>query len=151
VVDALDMATAHRRPAPRLVHHSDQGSQLRGSGLYPTVAAGGIAASMGGVGTAHDNAAAESLFATIKHELVHRHRFPTRATARTATFEFIEVFYKRRRQHSSMAIRAQTRSRGGCEKSGWTLPLLSRTCPRERAKTSGRSSGGWSPDRAAHI
>jgi transposase InsO family protein len=48
---------------------------------------------MGGVGTAYDNAAAESLFATIKRELVHRHRFPTRAAARTAIFEFIEVFY----------------------------------------------------------
>ena len=48
------------------------------------------------------NAAAESLFATIKRELVHRHRFPTRAAARTAIFEFIEVFYNRRRLHSSI-------------------------------------------------
>jgi transposase InsO family protein len=57
---------------------------------------------MGRVGTAYDNAAAESLFATIKRELVHRHRFPTRAAARTAIFEFIEVFYNRRRLHSSI-------------------------------------------------
>ena len=40
-----------------------------------------------------DNAAAESLFAMIKRELVDRRRFPTRAAARTAIFEFIEVFY----------------------------------------------------------
>lgn len=58
---------------------------------------------MGGLGTAYDNAAAESLFATIKRELVHRHRFPTRAAARSAVFEFIEVFYNRRRLHSSLA------------------------------------------------
>jgi transposase InsO family protein len=57
---------------------------------------------MGGVGSAYDNAAAESLFATIKRELVHRHRFPTRCAARAAVFEFIEVFYNRRRLHSSL-------------------------------------------------
>jgi transposase InsO family protein len=61
-----------------------------------------ICGSMGGVGTAYDNAAAESLFATIKRELVHRHRFPTRGAARSAVFEFIEVFYNRRRLHSSL-------------------------------------------------
>jgi hypothetical protein len=53
-------------------------------------------------GTAYDNAAAESVFATVKRELVHRRRFPTRASARTAIFEFIEVFYNRRRIHSSI-------------------------------------------------
>jgi hypothetical protein len=61
-----------------------------------------IAASMGAVGTAYDNAVAESLFATINRELVHRHRYPTRAAARAAIFEFIEVFYNRRRLHSSI-------------------------------------------------
>jgi putative transposase len=55
-----------------------------------------------------DNAAAESFFATLKRELVHRHRhrFPTRAAARTAVFEFIEVFYNRRRLHSSIGYRS---------------------------------------------
>jgi putative transposase len=57
---------------------------------------------MGAVGTAYDNAAAESLFATIKRERVHRRRYPTRAAARTAVFEFIEVFYNRRRLHSAL-------------------------------------------------
>ena len=50
------------------------------------------------------NAAAESLFATIERGLVHRHRFPARAAARTAIFEFIEVFYNRRRLHSSIGL-----------------------------------------------
>ncbi len=57
---------------------------------------------MDGVGSAYDNAAAESVFATIKRELVNRHRFPARAAARSAVFEFIEVFYNRRRLHSSL-------------------------------------------------
>jgi transposase InsO family protein len=102
VVDALDMATARRRPAPGLVHHSDQGSQYVALAFTRRLQRAGIAASMGRVGTAYNNAAAESLFATIKRELVHRHRFPTRAAARTAIFEFIEVFYNRWRIHSSI-------------------------------------------------
>ena len=104
VVDALDMATSRRRPAPGLVHHSDQGSQYIALGFTRRMAEAGIAGSMGAVGTAYDNAAAESLFATVKRELVHRHRFPTRAAARTAIFEFIEVFYNRRRLHSSIGL-----------------------------------------------
>jgi putative transposase len=106
VVDALDMATSRRRPGPGLVHHSDQGSQYVALAFTRRLAEAGIAASMGRVGTAYDNAAAESLFATIKRELVHRHRFPTRAAARTAIFEFIEVFYNRRRLHSSIGMMA---------------------------------------------
>ena len=102
VVDALDMATARRRPAPGLVHHSDQGSQYVALAFTRRLQRAGIAASMGRVGTAYNNAAAESLFPTIKRELVHRHRFPTRAAARTAIFEFIEVFYNRWRIHSSI-------------------------------------------------
>ena len=102
VVDALDMATSRRRPTPGLVHHSDQGSQYVALSFTRRLQQAGIAASMGGVGTAYDNAAAESLFATIKRELVHRHRLPTRAAARTAIFEFIEVFYNQRRLHSAI-------------------------------------------------
>ena len=57
---------------------------------------------MGAVGTAYDNAAAESFFSTIKRELVHRRRFTTRAEAKSAIFEWIEVFYYRRRRHSTI-------------------------------------------------
>jgi putative transposase len=84
------------------VHHSDQGSQYVSLAFTRRLEEAGICGSMGGVGSAYDNAPAESLFATIKRELVHRHRFPTRAAARSAMFEFIEVFYNRRRLHSSL-------------------------------------------------
>ena len=106
VVDALDMATSRRRPAPGLIHHSDQGSQYIALAFTRRMRASGIAGSMGSVGDALDNAAAESFFATLKRELVHRHRFPTRAAARTAVFEFIEVFYNRKRLHSSIGYRS---------------------------------------------
>jgi len=102
VVDALEMATSRRRPSSGLVHHSDQGSQYISLAFTRRLEEAGMCGSMGGVGSAYDNAAAESLFATIKRELVHRHRFPTRGAARAAVFEFIEVFYNRRRLHSSL-------------------------------------------------
>jgi putative transposase len=102
VVDTLDMATSRRRPEPGLIHHSDQGSQYVSLAFTRRLATAGISGSMGGVGTAYGNAAAESLFSTIKRELINRHRFPTREAARAAVFEFIEVFYNRRRLHSAI-------------------------------------------------
>lgn len=57
---------------------------------------------MGAVGTAYDNAAAESFFSTLKRELINRRRFATRTEARSAIFEWIEVFYNRQRRHSTI-------------------------------------------------
>jgi putative transposase len=91
-VAALRDAIGLKGSGEHLVH-SERGGQTGFKGFTRRLQQAGIAASMGGVGTAYDKAAAESLFATIKRELVHRHRFPTRAAARTAIFEFIEVFY----------------------------------------------------------
>src|SRR5207244_9162178 len=105
-----DRATSRRRASPGLIHHSDQGSQYVALAFTRRMRAAAIAGSMGSVGDAYDNAAAESFFATLKRELVHRHRFPTRAAARTAIFEFIEVFYNRRRLHSTNGYGAPPRS-----------------------------------------
>ena len=57
---------------------------------------------MGRTGSALDNAMAESFVSTLKAELVDRHRFPTRAAAKMAIFEYIEGFYNRVRRHSSL-------------------------------------------------
>ena len=62
-----------------------------------------IVGSMSRRGDCWDNAVAESFFATLKTELVYRSRWQTRATARSAIFEYIESFYNRRRRHSSLA------------------------------------------------
>jgi putative transposase len=56
---------------------------------------------MGSAGDAYDNAVAESFFATLKRELVYRSRFPSRAVARTAVFDYIECFYNCQRLHST--------------------------------------------------
>jgi putative transposase len=102
VVDALKMALARRRPDPGLVHHSDQGSQYVSLGFGQAARDAGIALSMGSRGDAYDNAVAESFFATLKKELVHRHSWPTRRELGAAVFEYIEAFYNRERRHSTL-------------------------------------------------
>jgi transposase InsO family protein len=56
-------------------------------------------------GNCWDNAVAESFFATIKNELVYRRRWASRTDLRAAVFEYIEVFYNRRRLHSSIGYK----------------------------------------------
>jgi putative transposase len=102
VIDALGMACALRRPGPGLVHHSDQGGQYRSLAFGKTLRESGIMASMGSRGDAYDNAAAESVVATIKTELVYRSRFKTKDEARLAVFRYIEGFYNPLRRHSSL-------------------------------------------------
>ena len=106
VIDALQMALAHRRPAPGLIWHSDQGSQFVSLAFGQQARAAGIAQSMGSRGDCFDNAVAESFFATIKKELIHRRSWPTRAELSTEVFDYIEVFYNRQRRHSTLGQRS---------------------------------------------
>jgi transposase InsO family protein len=57
---------------------------------------------MGSKGDAYDNAVAESFFATLKKELVHRQSWPSRRDLSSAAFEYIEAFYDRQRRHSTL-------------------------------------------------
>jgi len=98
----LGMAVARRRPEPGLIHHSDQGSQYVALGFGQQARDAGIAVSMGSKGDAFDNAVAESFFATIKKELVHRQPWPTRRDLSSAVFEYVEAFYNRQRRHSTL-------------------------------------------------
>ena len=82
VVDALEMAVARRRPAPGLIHHSDQGSQYVSLAFGQAARDAGIARSMGSKGDCYDNAVAESFFATLKKELVCRRSWPSRRSSR---------------------------------------------------------------------
>ena len=102
VVGALQMATARRKPAPGLVHHSDRGVQYTSLSFGKRLEDEGLVASMGRVGSAYDNALAESFVATLKTELLYRNTWPTRQAARTAIFEYIEGFYNSRRRHSAL-------------------------------------------------
>jgi putative transposase len=102
VVDALQMAVWRRKPAPGLVHHSDQGVQYTALSFSERLREVGITPSMGRTGSALDNAMAESFVSTLKAELVSRLDFPTRQAAKTAIFEYLETFYNIRRLHSSL-------------------------------------------------
>lgn len=106
VVDALGMAATARRPGSGCIHHSDRGGQYRSLAFGRTLRESGITASMGSRGDAFDNAAAESFMATIKTELIHRHRFKTRDEARFAVFRYIEGFYNPHRRHSGLGYKS---------------------------------------------
>jgi len=103
VLDALEVALQARRPPPGLIHHTDRGCQYTSLAFGQRLQAAGLLASMGSVGDADDNAVAESFFATLKVELLHRRAWPTRAAAERAIFEYIAVWYNRQRRHSTLA------------------------------------------------
>lgn len=102
VMDALRMAYGRRGPSPGLIHHSDRGSQYASADYQAMLASYGMRSSMSRKGNCWDNAVMESFFATLKKELIHQRRFRSRAEARSAIFEYIEVFYNRERLHSSL-------------------------------------------------
>ncbi len=101
-IGAVRMAVWNRRPDPGVIHHSDHGSQYTSLAFGKTLREAGLVGSMGSVGDAYDNAMAESFFATLKTELLDRQRWMTRMQLRAAIFDYIEVFYNRRRRHSAL-------------------------------------------------
>ena len=105
VCEAMEMALKARRPGPGLVYHSDRGSQYTSHKFRELLGAWGILQSLSRPRQCWDNAVAESFFATLKTELAYRRSWPTRVVARSDVFEYIEVFYNRRRLHSSLGYR----------------------------------------------
>ena len=101
VVDALEMAVARRQPRPGLIHHSDQGKQYVSLLFGERCRDAGIEISIGAT-SAHDNAVAESFFASLTKDLLRRQTLRSRAEARTAVFDYIETFYNRIRLHSTL-------------------------------------------------
>jgi transposase InsO family protein len=101
VADALTNAVAARDPAPGVVFHADRGCQYT-SGTYATLAADlAVILSRGRTGQCWDNALAESFFASLKGECLDQQPWPTRATARRATVEYI-AWYNGTRLHSAL-------------------------------------------------
>lgn len=106
VLDALDMALFHRRPALGVIHHSDHGCQYTSLAFGTRCREAGVVPSLGSVGDCYDNAITESFFATLECELLDRQRFRTRADAKLAIFDYIETFYNRTRRHSALGYTA---------------------------------------------
>ena len=101
VNDALLMAVWKRKPEKGLMWHTDRGSQYASESHRAQLAQHGIRQSMSRKGNCWDNSVSESFFHTLKTELVHHQTYQTRAEARQAIFEYIEVFYNRERLHSA--------------------------------------------------
>jgi putative transposase len=101
VQEAFEMALLRRQPDQGLLHHSDQGSQYTSEAFQQILRSHHCAVSMSRVGNCYDNAPIESFFGTLKTECA-RQQFATRAQARTAIFEYIEIWYNRRRLHSAL-------------------------------------------------
>lgn len=101
-IAALRQAIVHRRPPAGLLHHSDRGSQYASGEYQAILHHHGMIASMSGKGNCYDNAAMESCFATVKVERVYRRHYQIRAEVTPDLFEYIELFYNRRRRHSAL-------------------------------------------------
>jgi len=106
VGDALTMAIDRRRPGAGLLHHSDRGVQYACDDYRKLLDRAGMELSMSGKGDCWDNAAMESFWSTLKTELVHHEHYATRESARASIFEYIEVFYNRKRLHSTLGYQS---------------------------------------------
>ena len=104
--DALEMALMHRRPEGELLHHSDRGVQDASQAYQGLLREHGIEPSMSRKGNCYDNAVTESFFSTLKRELVFHVEYADHEEARGSLFEYIEVFYNRRRLHSTLGYRS---------------------------------------------
>ena len=93
------MAVNQRLLGKALIHHSDRGSQYTSDDFRDELEAHKIQCSMSGTGNCYDNAVVESFFGLLKRERVNRKYYVTREEARQDIFDYIEVFYNRKRRH----------------------------------------------------
>ena len=102
IMQALFRAVAARRPEKGLIHHSDRGSQYCAHDYQKMLRQFGMQASMSRKGDCWDNAPMESFWGSLKNELVHHRRFPTREQAKNEITEYIEIFYNRIRKQARL-------------------------------------------------
>jgi len=100
VINALLMAIWQRQPKGEVLIHSDQGSQYASSDYLAFVKEHNLIPSMSRRGNCHDNAVAESFFATFKKRVTKRKIYSTRDEAKTEIFNFIEMFYNPIKRHT---------------------------------------------------
>jgi putative transposase len=103
---ALCMARFRRKPQPGLLHHSDRGSQYCSGDYQALLAEYDMVASMSRKGNCWDNAPMESFFNSLKNERVFHEDYATREEAKRDLFDYIEIFYNRRRRHSALCYKS---------------------------------------------
>lgn len=108
VISALRMAWFKRKPKPGLMNHSDRGSQYCSHDYQALLVEYKMVASMSRKGNCWDNAPMESFFNSLKNERVFHQHYVTREQAKQDLFDYIEVFYNRRRRHSALSYQSPT-------------------------------------------
>jgi putative transposase len=102
VLNALRMARFKRKPKSGLMHHSDRGSQYCSHDYQALLEEIKAISSMSRKGNCWDNAPMESWFNSLKNERVFHRRYESRDAAKADLFDYIEVFYNRKRRHSGL-------------------------------------------------
>ena len=100
VMEAFKMAVKKRTPSPNMIFHSDRGSQYASHKFRNYVASYNIRQSMSRKGNCWDNAVAESFFKSLKTEIIYGFKKLSKDKMRTALFQYIEIWYNRKRRHS---------------------------------------------------
>jgi transposase InsO family protein len=102
---AIRMAVRNHHIAPRAIFHSDRGSNYTSAQFAATLRKLNIRQSVGRTGICYDNAMAESFFAALKNERVHRTQYPTRRHAIKDVARYIELHYNSKRLHSALGYK----------------------------------------------
>ncbi len=102
---AITAASCNVAVSPGAIFHSDRGSNYTSAAFAKKLRSHGMKQSVGRTGVCYDNAMAESFFAALKNERVHRTHYPTREHARRDVARYIEFRYNRRRLHSGLGYK----------------------------------------------
>ncbi|MCX4784609.1 IS3 family transposase [Streptomyces sp. NBC_01264] len=105
IESAIKMMARNHPLAEDAIFHSDRGSNYTSAQFAHTLTELGIRQSVGRTGICYDNAMAESFFATLKNERVHRTIYPTREHTYRDIARYIEVRYNTKRRHSGLGYR----------------------------------------------
>jgi len=127
VIDALRQAIQRARPPKGLLLHSDRGVQYSSSAYRAILREHGFRQSMSRKGNCWDNAPMESFFKTMKVELVYLQSYETRSEAAKSIFEYIEVFYNRKRMHSALDYQTPEAFEATFNQSSTTTPTIEST------------------------
>jgi len=102
---AIRMAARNHNLKPGAIFHSDRGSNYTSAEFAATLHELNLRQSVGRTGICYDNAMAESFFAVLKNERVHRTQYPTRRHAINDIARYIELRYNSKRLHSALAYK----------------------------------------------
>lgn len=101
MIRAFQKALWRRRPGEGLLVHSDRGAQYASADFRKLLKDKKFIQSMSRKGNCWDNSVAESFFHTLKTQLIYHRRFQNRDEIEQALFSYIEIYYNRRRRHST--------------------------------------------------